>query len=93
MTLVEEIKQALEVRRDANADKYGVHIVENMHSLGTYKQADFKAGADSMVPIILRLVPALQYYDSYEKAAGLRDNVASEAISDLCASLGVGEKK
>lgn len=31
---------------EVGADAYGVHIVNNFHSLGTYKKQDFKVGAD-----------------------------------------------
>lgn len=38
-------KSKTEIRNEA-ADKYGTHIFDNSHSLGTYKRADFKAGWD-----------------------------------------------
>lgn len=34
----------LEKRAEELAHKYGVHIVDNFHSLGTYKKADFREG-------------------------------------------------
>lgn len=54
---IENLKKILESERDIGAEKYGVHIVNNMHSLGTYKKADYKAGSKDMEN---RLLPLLQ---------------------------------
>lgn len=38
------LPKELEEIRNKGAEDYGVLIVDNFHSLGTYKQADFKEG-------------------------------------------------
>lgn len=39
--------ESLKEKREQAADEYGKHIVDNWHSLGTYKVADFRAGWDA----------------------------------------------
>ncbi len=54
----------LEKRAEELAHKYGVHIVDNFHSLGTYKKADFREGFLQFKdqPEVKALLKTLEYY-------------------------------
>ena len=59
MTNLRDWQKKASERREEGAKKYGVHIVNNLHSLGTYKQADFKAGFDSRdheIDLLLQII-------------------------------------